>query len=70
MARSMAASLDVFERVTRRYGKPEFGITDTRINGTDYRVSEEVVWERPFCRMLHFRLEADGKPLPADAKGC
>ena len=65
IARSMAASLDMFERATRRYGKPEFGITDTRINGSDYRVSEEVVWERPFCRMLHFRLEADGKPLPA-----
>jgi poly(3-hydroxybutyrate) depolymerase len=65
IARSMAASLDVFERVTRRYGKPEFGITQTRISGTDYRVSEEVVWERPFCRLLHFRLEAGGKALPA-----
>jgi poly(3-hydroxybutyrate) depolymerase len=65
IARSMAASLDVFERVTRRYGKPEFGITQTRISGTEYRVSEEVVWERPFCRLLHFRLEAGGKALPA-----
>ena len=33
IARSMAASLDMFERVTRRYGKPEFGINETRING-------------------------------------
>jgi poly(3-hydroxybutyrate) depolymerase len=58
IGRSVAASLDVFERVTRRYGKPEFGITATRINGKDYRVIEEVAWEQPFCRLLHFRIDA------------
>ena len=35
----MAASLDMFERATRRYGKPDFGITDTRINGERLPVS-------------------------------
>ncbi len=63
IGRSVAASLDVFERVTRRYGKPEFGITATRINGKDHRVIEEVAWERPFCRLLHFRIDA-GQSLP------
>jgi poly(3-hydroxybutyrate) depolymerase len=67
IGRSVAASLDVFERVTRRYGKPEFGITATRINGTDYRVIEEVEWERPFCRLLHFRIDA-GQSLPKREK--
>src|SRR4051812_17266859 len=62
IARSMAASLDVFERVTRRYGKPEFGITGTRINDRLFSVSEEVARERPFCRLLHFRREADRQP--------
>jgi poly(3-hydroxybutyrate) depolymerase len=67
IGRSVAASLDVFERVTRRYGKPEFGITATRINDTDYRVIEEVEWERPFCRLLHFRIDA-GQSLPKREK--
>jgi poly(3-hydroxybutyrate) depolymerase len=67
IGRSVAASLDVFERVTRRYGKPEFGITATRINGKDHRVIEEVAWERPFCRLLHFRIDA-GQSLPKREK--
>jgi poly(3-hydroxybutyrate) depolymerase len=67
IGRSVAASLDVFERMTRRYGKPEFGITATRINGKDYRVIQEVAWERPFCRLLHFRIDA-GQLLPKREK--
>jgi poly(3-hydroxybutyrate) depolymerase len=67
IGRSVAASLDVFERVTRRYGKPEFGITATRINGKDHRVIEEVAWERAFCRLLHFRIDA-AQSLPKREK--
>ncbi|MCC0015952.1 MAG: polyhydroxyalkanoate depolymerase, partial [Rhodobiaceae bacterium] len=52
--RSMAAMAEVFERVTRRYGKPEFGIDEVLIGGTRVPVREEVVWNRPFCRLLHF----------------
>ena len=68
MARSMAASLDMFERVTRRYGKPNFGISETRIADRPYQVFEDVVWQRPFCRLLHFRREADGKSPPAELR--
>ena len=32
LGRSWAASLELFERTTRRYGKPEFGITDTIVD--------------------------------------
>ena len=55
MGRSLAASLEMFERTTRRYGKPEFGITDT-ITGDDLvAVEETTVLTRPFCRLLNFR---------------
>ena len=65
MGRTVAASLEVFERVTRRYSKPEFGITMARIRGRDYRIVEEIVWERTFCRLLRFRREEDGQPADA-----
>lgn len=54
LGRSMAAACEVFERTTRRYGKPAFGIPTTLVGGTRVPVTERVVWERPFCRMIHF----------------
>ena len=49
-----AAGLDLFERTTRRYGKPEFGIRHTTVDGQKVVVTESVRWQRPFCRLLHF----------------
>ncbi|WP_173934536.1 polyhydroxyalkanoate depolymerase [Chelativorans sp. Marseille-P2723] len=59
--RSIAAAAEVFERTTRRYGKPEFGVGFTVIEGKQVDVHEEVIWERPFCRLLRFR-----RDLPAN----
>ena len=42
--RSMAAAAELFERTTRRYGKPEFGIAETMVDGRDVAVTEDVVW--------------------------
>ncbi|EFO32229.1 intracellular PHB depolymerase [Roseibium sp. TrichSKD4] len=52
--RSIAASCEVLERVTRRYGKPEFGLNETVVGGQTVPVSENVVWKRPFCDLIHF----------------
>src|SRR5205823_5467796 len=52
--KSVAAGCEVFERATRRYGKPEWGIADTEVSGTRTPVEIRVVWEKPFCRLLHF----------------
>ena len=52
--RSIAAAAELFERTTRRYGKPEFGIQSTDLRGVRVPVNIRVVWERPFCRLLHF----------------
>ncbi|MGX1100629.1 polyhydroxyalkanoate depolymerase [Amorphus sp. MBR-141] len=52
--KSLAAGSELFERVTRRYGKPEFGFGSTTVSGTRVAVREDVVWERPFCRLVHF----------------
>jgi len=55
IGRHAAAALEVFERTTRRYGKPSFGLTGTTVDGEPTRVTEEVVWRHPFCRLVHFR---------------
>ena len=52
--RSIAAMAEVFERTTRRYSKPEFGITETVIDGNTIPVVDRVVWSQPFCNLLHF----------------
>jgi poly(3-hydroxybutyrate) depolymerase len=52
--KSIAAAAELFERSTRRYSKPEWGITSTLIGGERVAVNIVPVWERPFCRLLHF----------------
>lgn len=55
VGRSLAAAAELFERMTRRYGKPIFGLPETTVGGILTPVVEEVVWDRPFCTVLHFR---------------
>src|SRR6202165_5111413 len=54
LGKSIAAGCELFERTTRRYGKPEWGINDTEVNGVRTTVEIRVVWEKPFCRLLYF----------------
>jgi poly(3-hydroxybutyrate) depolymerase len=61
--RSVAASLDLFERLTRRYGKPEFGIEGTTVDGKAVPVAVEPVVSYPFCTLLHFNKEWAGRPV-------
>ncbi|NTI63556.1 polyhydroxyalkanoate depolymerase [Agrobacterium rhizogenes] len=60
LGRTMTASLEMFERTTRRYGKPEFGLPETLIDGKPVSVHEKVVWKKPFCNLIHFE-----RSLPA-----
>src|SRR5919202_1872983 len=52
--RNMPAACELFERLTRRYGKPAFGLDSTVVEGERVAVHEQVVWERPFCRLVRF----------------
>ncbi len=64
--RTVAAGCELFERTTRRYGKPAFGLDTTTVDGETVQVRERVVWERPFCRLVHFdRFRGgDARPQP------
>ena len=61
--RNLAAGAELFERMTRRYGKPVFGLATTDIDGVAHEVLEEVVWSRPFGNLLRFV-----RPTLADAE--
>jgi poly(3-hydroxybutyrate) depolymerase len=50
----VAAAAELFERSTRRYGKPDWGIDSTVVGGERAPLRISTVWERPFCRLLHF----------------
>jgi len=53
-ARTISAACELFERGTRRYGKPVFGLATTVIDGQEVKVRERVVWERAFGRVVAF----------------
>src|ERR1700730_2997553 len=52
ISRRLAASSDLFLRVTERYEKPKWNIPDAEV---------EVAQEKPFCRLIHFRQERPKK---------
>jgi len=52
--KSVVAAAELFERSTRRYGQPEWRLSSTPVGGERVPVRIESVWERPFCRLLHF----------------
>ena len=54
-SRRLAATFDLFCRITQRYERPEFGLASTRIAGREVAVEERVAIAKPFCRLLHFK---------------
>lgn len=65
--RSIAAAAELFERTTRRYGKPSFNISNTVVDWKKVDVREETVWSRPFCNLIHFE-RAVGNRRKTDPK--
>lgn len=56
--RSLAASFELFERVTRSYEKPEFGIKEAVVSDKTYAITEEIVVDKTFCKLVHFRKDS------------
>ncbi|MGI9416474.1 MAG: polyhydroxyalkanoate depolymerase [Geminicoccaceae bacterium] len=61
ICKSVSAACQVFEGVTRRYGKPAFGIDEVMVDGEPVAVTEEVACYRPFGDLLHFQRESGDK---------
>src|SRR6202161_3394599 len=60
--KSVAAACELFERSTRRYGRPEWRITSTLVGGERVPVQISTVWERPFCKLVHFERIFEHQP--------
>ena len=52
--KAVAAGCELFERATRRYAKPDWDINHVVIGGMHAPVFPRAVWERPFCKLIHF----------------
>lgn len=64
--RSVAATAELFERTTRRYGKPSFDLPVTTVNFQKVAVKERTVWSKPFCNLIRFErdLSPNRRPDP------
>ena len=60
--KSVAAACELFERSTRRYHRPEWRIASTLVGGERVPVVPKIVWQRPFCRLLHFERMFEREP--------
>jgi poly(3-hydroxybutyrate) depolymerase len=63
MGPMMASALEVFAHLHEERGKPEFAIAAVDVDGKPRKVSESVVYEKPFGNLRHFRRAG----LPKDA---
>ncbi|MCB1563659.1 MAG: polyhydroxyalkanoate depolymerase [Alphaproteobacteria bacterium] len=54
MGRTLGAGAELIERATRRFGRPEFGLDEIKIDGRAVEVIEKTIVEKPFCRLLNF----------------
>jgi poly(3-hydroxybutyrate) depolymerase len=61
----VAASLEVFAHAAAPRGKPEFGITETKVGRKTVGVDEDIVLRKPFGQLKYFRkVNAEsGRPL-------
>ena len=57
LGRSAAAALELFERTTRRYRRPVWGIDETEVKGRKVPVRERTLIAKPFCSLVHFERE-------------
>lgn len=70
LGRTAYASAELFESLTRRYGKPDWRLDVVEIDGCPVSVDYETVWSSAWCKLVRFvRNEADltaaGRPVEA-----
>lgn len=63
LGRSVSATYELWERVTRHYPRTTFGITHTFIKNKKVAVVDKVIWKKPFCELRHF-VKKDAPPQP------
>ncbi|HEX6722819.1 MAG TPA: polyhydroxyalkanoate depolymerase, partial [Burkholderiaceae bacterium] len=68
MAQRWAAGFDLVHRLAKEYEKPRFDIQSTTVDSVEVAVQEQVVVDKPFCRLLRFKRFTDDAPVLARMK--
>ncbi|MBV7299025.1 polyhydroxyalkanoate depolymerase [Enterovibrio paralichthyis] len=55
MTRTLDASMELMERLTGCYDEPAWGLDTTVIRGETLTIQYNVIANKPFCNLLHFR---------------
>ena len=63
-SKKVVAGLDLMLRLSKRYGRPPFDITQVEVNGKAAAITEEVLLDKPFCQLLHFKKSISRKNEP------
>eukprot|EP00916_Digyalum_oweni_P019794 GHVL01033041.1.p1 GENE.GHVL01033041.1~~GHVL01033041.1.p1 ORF type:complete len:416 (-),score=46.66 GHVL01033041.1:1480-2727(-) len=53
-AELMKAGIEIAERITRKYKKPQFGITQCLVDGLEQQIQERIICKDTFCHLQHF----------------
>jgi len=61
-SRRLAATFDLVHRLGKDYEKPAFGLQTTSVDGHEVAVTERIVAEKPFCRLIHFERQFGNSP--------
>ncbi len=62
-AHRVSAGFDLIHRLTKEYEKPEFGINKVNVHGTDVVIQEQIVEDKPFCKLIRFKRFTDDAAL-------
>jgi poly(3-hydroxybutyrate) depolymerase len=54
LGRRLYAGADLFANLTKRYGRPDWGVDTVEIDGHEVRVHKNVAWSSPWAKMIHF----------------
>jgi poly(3-hydroxybutyrate) depolymerase len=68
IGRGAAAVLELFERTTRRYRKPSWGLTETTMDGRTVAVRDRTILAKPFCNLIHFDRDVPARRRRKDEK--
>lgn len=68
LGKSVSAFCNVFNSVTKRYGKPEWGISETERDGQSVPVDIKTVLCTPFCDLINFQKTQSPKQSLSDPK--
>jgi poly(3-hydroxybutyrate) depolymerase len=52
--RTASASIELFERLTTDYEEPKWDLESTTINKKKVKIKQHVVYQKPYCDLLHF----------------